>query len=456
MATLGNDEGGLRRILFYAKDGSRKTIRLGKCSKRDAESIKFRVEALLSAQLTGGSLDRETSTWIANLSKELRAKLEKVGLLEPLTPPPSPKKETMAEHIDEFILRAGKPNKPGTIAVWKQVKNNLIKHMPVGIELANVTKGHAKQFHENLKSRKLAGLTVCKHVRIARQIFQDALEWKKISENPFSGIKASASVPKCNVEVPRKTIDLILPHCDQVWKTIIALSRYGGLRCPSEVLSLKWAHVDFEKNLLNIPEPKVEHHEGRGIRVCPLFPELREVLEATKALATGDDDYVVDKPIYRAAANTGEGWKNANLRTQFLKIIGLAKVSSWPRLFHSMRASRQTELEREFPLHVVCAWLGNSPKIAQRSYLLVTSEDFQKAISTPQKSGTKSGTIKGKSGTISGTASVRTESQEIANHQGKQRRNAVFPGESQKSSADGEGFEPTVRSPVRRFSKPVP
>jgi hypothetical protein len=53
-----------------------------------------------------------------------------------------------------------------------------------------------------------------------------------------------------------------------------------------------------------------------------------------------------------------------------------AGVSGWPRLFHSMRASWQTELQREFPLHVVCSWLGNSPRIAQQSYLLVTEDDF--------------------------------------------------------------------------------
>jgi hypothetical protein len=44
-----------------------------------------------------------------------------------------------------------------------------------------------------------------------------------------------------------------------------------------------------------------------------------------------------------------------------------------------MRASRQTELQREFPLHVVCSWLGNSPFIAQQSYLLVIEDDFAKA-----------------------------------------------------------------------------
>jgi hypothetical protein len=66
------------------------------------------------------------------------------------------------------------------------------------------------------------------------------------------------------------------------------------------------------------------------------------------------------------------------------RLLRRAGVSGWPRLFHTIklqeeRASRQTELQREFPLHVVCSWLGNSPRIAQQSYLLVTEDDFAKA-----------------------------------------------------------------------------
>ena len=38
----------------------------------------------------------------------------------------------------------------------------------------------------------------------------------------------------------------------------------------------------------------------------------------------------------------------------------------------------ETELQREFPLQVVCVWLGNSPRTAQQSYLLVTEDDFAK------------------------------------------------------------------------------
>jgi hypothetical protein len=76
------------------------------------------------------------------------------------------------------------------------------------------------------------------------------------------------------------------------------------------------------------------------------------------------------------------GWKNANLRSEMTRLLRRAGVSGWLRLFHLLRASRQTELQREFPLHVVCSWLGNSPRIAQQSYLLVTEDDFARADGT--------------------------------------------------------------------------
>ena len=47
-----------------------------------------------------------------------------------------------------------------------------------------------------------------------------------------------------------------------------------------------------------------------------------------------------------------------------------------------MRASRQTELETQYPLHVVCSWLGNSESVARDSYLLVTDSHFL-AATTP-------------------------------------------------------------------------
>ncbi|HUT09601.1 MAG TPA: hypothetical protein VMY42_03825 [Thermoguttaceae bacterium] len=44
------------------------------------------------------------------------------------------------------------------------------------------------------------------------------------------------------------------------------------------------------------------------------------------------------------------------------RLIRRAGLTPWPRLLHNLRASRETELAAEFPLHVVIRWLGNAPR----------------------------------------------------------------------------------------------
>ncbi len=85
---------------------------------------------------------------------------------------------------------------------------------------------------------------------------------------------------------------------------------------PIETLSLRWDDIDWEMSRMSIPEPKVEHHEGRGIRSCPIFPELRPILDEAFEIFGDKSDYVVAAPQYRAAANTAMGRKNANLLTE--------------------------------------------------------------------------------------------------------------------------------------------
>ncbi len=81
----------------------------------------------------------------------------------------------------------------------------------------------------------------------------------------------------------------------------------------------------------------------------------------------------------RQTAMGAKGWRNANLRTQFDRIIRRAGDAPWPRLFNSLRASRETDLAKQHPLHVVTAWMGNTPKIAMKHYLMTTDADFERA-----------------------------------------------------------------------------
>ena len=385
MASITKSKTGIRRILFYDANKRRKAIHLGKCSARDAEKVRTRVESVVAAKTLGNPIAQDDATWLANEGKFIRPKFEAVGLVEPSVATLPAPTTSLAEFLKGFMDRNGASKKPATRIVWQQVIDSLVKCMPKGIELKAVTAGHAKNYLEKLKATTLASTTIHKRISFARQFFQDACDWEMIERNPFARIKTQGTSLKSNVEVTREQIDPILAKCNSTWKAIVGLSRFGGLRCPSETLSITWGDIDWELGRMSVPEPKVEHHEGRGVRSCPLFPELRTILETLFQESTIDGKYpspesfVIDKPEYRSAAMRPGGWANANLRTQLLKIMRRAGVAPWARLFHSMRASRQTELERDYPLHVVCSWLGNTEAVAKKSYLLVTDADFQKA-----------------------------------------------------------------------------
>ena len=52
MASISTDAGGLRKVQFVAGDGSRKTIRIGKASMKQAEAFKLKLEDLIGGIIT--------------------------------------------------------------------------------------------------------------------------------------------------------------------------------------------------------------------------------------------------------------------------------------------------------------------------------------------------------------------------------------------------------------------
>lgn len=159
----------------------------------------------------------------------------------------------------------------------------------------------------------------------------------------------------------------VLEACpDAEWRLIFALSRFGGLRCPSEHLALTWPDVDWERDRFRVVSSKQEHLDGGGVRWVPIFPELRPYLEEAFDQAAEGALYIINR--YRDG--------NQNLRTQLHRIIRRAGLDSWPKLFQNLRATRETELAEVYPVHVVCAWIGNTERIAQKHYLQVTEDHF--------------------------------------------------------------------------------
>jgi len=377
MASISKEPNGRRTVQFVGADGKRRSIRLGKCDQRTAEAVKVRVEALNAANIAGHVVDANTLEWLTTIGDDLAGKLAAVGLVARRG------SATLGAFLSEYVSRRVDV-KPATKEVWGQVVRNLLDCFGDGRAIATIDDGAAEDFKMYLVGQGLAPTTVHKRLQFARGFFRAAMKRKLVRSNPFAEVSARATM-KADRErfITEDETDRLLAACPNVnWRVIVSLCRYGGLRCPSEVLSLKWQHVDWERERILVQSPKTEHHPGKATREIPLFPELRPALEEAFDVAREGAEYVVGGG-YRQAALSPSGWRHCNLRTQFERIVRRAGLDPWSRLFHALRASRETELAREYPIHVVTSWLGNTPRIAMKHYLMVTDSDFRKAVQNP-------------------------------------------------------------------------
>ncbi|WP_375154915.1 tyrosine-type recombinase/integrase [Stratiformator vulcanicus] len=317
--------------------------------------------------------------------------------------------------------------------MWGHTRRNLIEYFGEGKNLRDITQGDAEEWRLYLlHDQKLASNTVRRRSGMAKQIFRAAIRRKLISDNPFSDLPAAVGG---NAErqyfVSREEADRVLAACPDVeWRVLFALSRFGGFRCPSEHLRLRWQDIDWAQNRLTVHSPKTEHHEGKASRLLPLFPELRTHLFDLWEAAPEGAEYVITR--YRGT--------NSNMRTTLSKIIKRAGLNPWPKLFHNLRATRQTELQEEFPSHVVCSWIGNTQSIAQKHYLQVTEDHFEQAAG-----GAKSGAVDRQNAVQREAAPNRTVSQgnpQVVRRKKDTPPRAIRCGVLQRQKLGDEGLEP--------------
>lgn len=327
----------------------------------------MKMEALSAARFTGNS-DDETARWVAEMPDDAHAKLAAVGLVEPR------KSKLLGPFLDDY-LQGRTDVKPATLVNLKHTQRNLIEFFGPEKPLRDITEGDATNWRIFLKEQKLSEATARKRSGNAKLFFRSAMAHKLVSSNPFLGL---TSFVHGNVDrqffVTREMSEQVLAACPDVqWRALWALNRYGGLRSPSETLSLEWQDIDWAKGQMLVHSPKTERHPSGKARMVPLFPELRAILlEAFEAAEEGAE-HVIKR--YRDTS--------ANLRTQLNRIIKRAGLVPWPKPWQNLRSTRETELLDSWPEHVVCAWIGNTKAVAMEHYNQVTDEHFKKAAQNP-------------------------------------------------------------------------
>ena len=158
----------------------------------------------------------------------------------------------LSNFISNYIAgRAGL--KPRTILSLKQTQARLNDFFDASPRLDSITIGDADEYREWLLG-KYAPATVGRDIRKCRQFFTAAVRKQIISSNPFAEVKAPAQVNRERQHfISTEDTEKLIQACpDGQWRLIVALSRYGGLRCPSEHLALTWDCVDWQAQRIRV------------------------------------------------------------------------------------------------------------------------------------------------------------------------------------------------------------
>ncbi len=369
MASVIRRPQGHKWIQFKGRTGKRQTIRLGKTTAAQAHEYKYRIECLLAADAMGHPPDLETARWVGSLSAVVHSRFAAAGLAQRRSV------HLLGELLDRFLASlAVQASTRDNVSV---VCDNLASHLGRDRLLSEITPADAIGFrswlatHGRRDGAPLAMATVSRRCRRAKQILAYAVKNQWLTENPFAALKGGTE--ENHLKDVFVAIDMVQAVLDEVpdweFRSIIVLARFGGLRCPSEVLPLRWDAVNWDQAVMRVASPKTARYPDGQTRVLPLFPEMHDVLAALWETASMGEALMF--PHHQV---TG-----ARLTNKLRRACWASGQPLWVRPWQNMRASLETELLNSKPIHVVANWFGHSPAIALKHYAQIVKEQVAKA-----------------------------------------------------------------------------
>ena len=347
----------------------------GLTNKRLAQRTAGRVEELVASRQMG-ELSLDLKSWLKEIQETpLYDKLAELGLVEERQKP-----HTLEELVGMYVQDDSK--KERTLRNRRVVGNMLMGFFGDGRMVDSFQKKDADALYKHMRETLAVG-TYQRRVTTVKAIFSLAVALGWLQESPFSHLKGGRKANRSkDFFITSEMAGEILAACpDSRWRLIFTLARWGGLRIPSELTYLKWSDIFWQQGKFRISTPKLtdKQSEADGTlteRFCPLFPEIQTaLLEYWETLPEGTPDRIFPE-------QSGNDSVGTILRKQLKRIVRRAGLTMWPKPFTNLRATRDTELQGMYPLHLVCEWMGHSPEISLKHYAQTTQNDYLHAAGT--------------------------------------------------------------------------
>lgn len=195
--------------------------------------------------------------------------------------------ETINKYAEKYLFL--KEDKKTYWDIYSKV-SDIVKHFN-GRKVTTIKRGEVREYAA-MKLQKLTPKTVRNYLGVLRGIFNLAIEYDIMQENPADKIslpqQEKTEVQPFTPEEMQRLIDA----AGDWFKNFLAVSFYTGMRT-GEAIGLMWSDIDFERKEITIRRsirrgkittPKT----AKGVRTIPMFdvlvPYLKEQRVASKSL----------------------------------------------------------------------------------------------------------------------------------------------------------------------------
>ena len=326
----------------FRHEGKSYTIRLGHVAEKDATAFADNVQTLLDYVSRRLVVPPVLADWADRLPDRHAKPLRSAGVLRG-----NPLPRTVGQLVAaELALSATKAER--TQLAYRAFGASLIEFFGADRPVASVAPEDGRRFADWLAAR-YAPTTVGAKLRFAQRLFGRLAAEGVLRKNPFNARGTVLHDDARDRYVDPVEVDQLLRAiADPEFAAVVVLSRYAGLRVPSE-LAIRWADVGDTSF-------RVFGQKTKRWRTVPLFPPIAQRL----ALLPRTADVCLPGVVARGASFCGD-----RLATAY-RDAGIAGPP--PKPWINFRASAERDLLVSYPIDDVASWLGHSPSTALRSY----------------------------------------------------------------------------------------
>lgn len=172
-----------------------------------------------------------------------------------------PDKMTLKE-LSDLYLKYSKTKKRSFTRDEGLVKN-LLAYFGPDTRAHKIKAFHVEQYQTMRKSfcfgkkkdKKLAPATINKEVMCLRTMYNKAIQWGRLKENPTKTVQMFKANNQIVRFLTREEIKKLLEVCRPYMRDIVTFAINTGLR-RGEILGLKWEDVDLERNIIHVRNTK--------------------------------------------------------------------------------------------------------------------------------------------------------------------------------------------------------